>query len=264
MMNHEHLVSVIIPCFNAAEFLPRAAQSVLAQNTPGTEIIIVDDQSTDDSLKVAQSLAGEFPEIRWFQQPVNGGPAAARNAGLRRAAGRYVCFLDADDEYGPGFFAVVLPLLEQDAELSWISTGIELVNAHREVHPVQLDAMIGSLPSNVIMRKAAAELIGGFPENPLFRGRSAGEDIAFRNALRDWFPGGFRSEKFLRYRVSRGSHFDYFLDRTEVAGGELVFTTRDPDEENGAFSRASELYRAKIHDRVSVLASVKTLDEARP
>jgi glycosyltransferase involved in cell wall biosynthesis len=263
-MKPAQLISVVIPCYNGAKVLLRAVQSVLAQDTPGTEIIIVDDKSTDDSLSAAKSLASQFPEIQCLAQPANWGPGAARNAGLRRANGRYVCFLDADDEYAPRFFATVLPLMENDAELCWISTGVELVNAHREVHPIQLDAMIGSLPSNLIVRKAAVELLGGFPEGSLFRGPSAGEDIIFRTALDRWFHGAFRSEKFLRYRVSRGSHFDHFLDRTAVAGNELIFNKKDPDEENGALTAAGDLYRDKISDRISLLASLKTLDHTRP
>src|SRR5438067_1059716 len=120
-MNPDCLVSVIIPCHNAAEVLPRAVASVIAQDMPGTEIIVVDDQSTDDSLRVAQSLASRFPGVHPIQQPVNRGPAAARNAGLRQAAGRYVCFLDADDEYAPAFFALAVPLLDQVLELGWLA-----------------------------------------------------------------------------------------------------------------------------------------------
>ncbi len=63
------LVSVVIPCFNAADYLADAVKSVLAQDVAHTEIIIVDDQSTDDSICVAESLAGLHPGVRLLRQP---------------------------------------------------------------------------------------------------------------------------------------------------------------------------------------------------
>src|SRR5580704_16122306 len=99
------VVSVVIPCFNAGAVIARAVRSVLAQDTTGAEVIIVDDCSTDDSVSVIRELAGELRAIRLVCHEANAGPAAARNTGLGVAAGRYICFLDADDEYGAGFFA---------------------------------------------------------------------------------------------------------------------------------------------------------------
>jgi glycosyltransferase involved in cell wall biosynthesis len=263
-MNADCLISVVIPCYNARQVLPRAIQSVIAQSTPGTEIVVVDDQSTDDSLTVAESFANKFPAIHLLRQSENAGPAAARNLGLRHAKGRYVCFLDADDEYAPGFFATVLPLLEQDRQLCWVATNVALVNCHREVHPIQLEAIAGSLPSNLITRKVAVDLMGGFPEAPIFRRESAGEDLTFRYALAFWFRGLERPEKFLRYWVHRGSHFDYFLDRTQVVNGELVFTRLSTDEESGALNAVGRRYLDQVGRYVSVFASLRQVEDACP
>ena len=103
IMSSPPSVSVVIPCFNAAEDLEHAVQSVLDQNVPKAEILIVDDGSTDGSVAVAEQLARQHASIQILRQAANGGPAAARNKGLRKASGRYVCFLDADDAYAPGF-----------------------------------------------------------------------------------------------------------------------------------------------------------------
>jgi glycosyltransferase involved in cell wall biosynthesis len=263
-MNPDCVISVVIPCYNSAQVLPRAIQSVLAQETAGTEIIIVDDQSTDDSFGVAESLASQFPAIRLFRQSENAGPAAARNLGLRHARGRYICFLDADDEYAPKFFATALPLLEQDRQVCWLATNIELVNCQREVHPIQLEAIAGSSSSNLITRKVAVDLLGGFPEVPAFRGASGGEDLTFRQALACWFRGLERPEKFLRYWVQHGSHFDYFLDRTKVVNGDLVFTKLSTDEKSGTFNAGWTEYRNRVAQRVSVFESVRHVEEACP
>jgi glycosyltransferase involved in cell wall biosynthesis/predicted O-methyltransferase YrrM len=263
-MNCPCLVSVVIPCFNGAKYLAGAVRSVVAQQIPGTEIIIVDDQSTDDSRRVAQSLAEQCPGVRLIQQPVNAGPSAARNVGLRNASGRYVCFLDADDEYVSGFFATALPILERDLDLAAVATGVELIDCQREVHPVQLQAAVGSFPSNVMVRRAVVELIGGFPEGGAFRGRAAGEDFLFKNALVSWFKVVACEGNFLRYRVRPGSHFDYFLDRTRVVDNRLVFTSHSPEEQSGELEAGRRLYMERIRQRLSAVASVRNPFTALP
>jgi predicted O-methyltransferase YrrM len=222
------LVSVVIPCFNGAEYIDAALDSILQQGEDGTadvEIIVVDDVSTDLSVEKVERRAAAAPEtIRLLRQPSNLGPAAARNAGLRCANGRFVCFLDADDEYAPGFFLSALAVFAEQPRLAAVVCDVELVNCHREVHPLQHQRIINSLPSNLITKTAVARLLGGFPENPLFRGRAAGEDFAFRKVLSESFEVSFLTGKYLRYLVRRGSHFDLFLNRSEVVGDRLDIT----------------------------------------
>lgn len=87
------LVSVIIPTYNYARFLPSAVKSVQAQDGVATEIIIVDDGSTDNTAAEAQAFGAA---VRYIHQE-NQGLSAARNTGLRAARGEYLVFLDADD-----------------------------------------------------------------------------------------------------------------------------------------------------------------------
>ncbi|MGB9624127.1 MAG: glycosyltransferase [Phycisphaerae bacterium] len=86
-------VSVVIPAYNAAPYIADAIDSVLAQTHPAHEIIVVDDGSTDDTVGVVRRYGDR---VILLQQP-NRGPAAARNAGIRRATGEFIAFLDADD-----------------------------------------------------------------------------------------------------------------------------------------------------------------------
>lgn len=92
------LVSVIIPCHNAAPWLAATLASVQAQKWPALETIVVDDGSTDDSLAIARRHASD--RIHVLTQS-NAGAAAARNHGLRHARGDYIQFLDADDLLAP-------------------------------------------------------------------------------------------------------------------------------------------------------------------
>jgi len=93
------LVSIIIPCHNAAPWLAETLDSALAQTWPNREVILVDDGSTDGSAAIARGFASRG--VRLLSQP-NRGAAAARNAGLAAATGALIQFLDADDLLDPG------------------------------------------------------------------------------------------------------------------------------------------------------------------
>ena len=93
-------VTVIIPCYNQAQFLPRAVASLQSQTIEDWECIVVDDGSTDNTAEVASVLAANEPRIRLLQKK-NGGSAAARDLGLSKARGKYIQFLDADDYIAP-------------------------------------------------------------------------------------------------------------------------------------------------------------------
>jgi glycosyltransferase involved in cell wall biosynthesis len=87
------LISIIIPVYNGAKFVREAVSNILAQQYPATEIIFVDDGSTDDSEKVISALEIDH---RYFYQE-NQGPAIARNRGIKEATGDFIAFLDVDD-----------------------------------------------------------------------------------------------------------------------------------------------------------------------
>lgn len=87
------LVSIIIPCWNGANYVSDAIESALAQTYPKVEVIVIDDGSTDDTPAILQSFYGR---IRW-ESTLNRGACAARNRGLELAKGEFIQFLDVDD-----------------------------------------------------------------------------------------------------------------------------------------------------------------------
>lgn len=91
------LVSVVVPVYNAATYLPKCVDSLLQQSHAHLEVVLVDDASTDDSLSVCRELASRDERVRIVERDVNGGLSAARNSGLDVARGDFVQFLDADD-----------------------------------------------------------------------------------------------------------------------------------------------------------------------
>ena len=92
-------VSVIIPAYNRADLIEETLDSVFAQTYRDYEIIVVDDGSTDDTRAVLAPLAAAG-KLRYTYQE-NAGLPAARNTGIRMAAGQYVAFLDSDDLFTP-------------------------------------------------------------------------------------------------------------------------------------------------------------------
>jgi glycosyltransferase involved in cell wall biosynthesis len=91
------IISVIMPCYNAASFVEEAVASALGQTYPGIELIVVDDGSTDGSVEILERLAVAHPDRMQLLFQDRMGPYPARNLGLSRATGGKVAFLDADD-----------------------------------------------------------------------------------------------------------------------------------------------------------------------
>jgi glycosyltransferase involved in cell wall biosynthesis len=104
------LVSVVVPAFNAASLVGETIESILAQDHPAWELIVVDDGSTDDTSRVVERYLKAGP-VRLFRQP-NRGVAAARNLGVREARGELVAFCDSDDLWRPDKLSRQTPLFE--------------------------------------------------------------------------------------------------------------------------------------------------------
>lgn len=116
----ESLVSIVTPAWRAARFVGDTIRSVQAQDYADWEMFVVDDCSPDDTAAVVDSFAAADSRIRIIRQPENGGPAAARNAAIEAATGRYLAFLDSDDLWLPGKLTRQLEFMrERRAALSF-------------------------------------------------------------------------------------------------------------------------------------------------
>ena len=95
-------ISIVIPCYNGANYLTATLKTVQAQSFENWELIVVDDCSTDGSRELVQNFADKDPRIQLLALSKNyGGPAAPRNRGVERARGEWISFLDADDLWHP-------------------------------------------------------------------------------------------------------------------------------------------------------------------
>lgn len=123
-------ISCVIPAFNCELWLARAVTSLISTDYPWLEILIVDDGSTDQTLKVAKELYQQYPEtIRVFQHPdgANRGVSVSRNLGMEKSAGDWLCFLDADDYVYPHRFHSAAEILSQQPDVDGVHQLAEMV-----------------------------------------------------------------------------------------------------------------------------------------
>lgn len=116
-----HLVSVIIPAYNAEAYIKNSVDCVNAQTYRPLQVVVVDDGSTDRTGAVVQGIDG----VTCIRQE-NGGPSKARNTGIRNAKGEFVAFLDADDTWIPGKLEMQMKLFHEHPELDLVFSDAEI------------------------------------------------------------------------------------------------------------------------------------------
>lgn len=120
-------VSIIVPVYNAAEFLEETVETVTAQKETNWELLFVDDCSSDESREVIKRCARKDARIRLIEQPENLGAAEARNRGVEEAQGRYLAFLDADDLWKEEKLSRELAFMEKQ-NAGFVFSGYEFAN----------------------------------------------------------------------------------------------------------------------------------------
>ncbi|MSR91206.1 glycosyltransferase family 2 protein [Inconstantimicrobium porci] len=124
MDKEELLLSIIIPVYNVEKYLRQCIESVVKQNLYNYEIILVNDGSTDNSLNICKEYADKYTEIKIIDQK-NKGLGAARNAGIKKASGKYIGFLDSDDYIKQDMFSKMLNKAEED-NLDLVICAVEM------------------------------------------------------------------------------------------------------------------------------------------
>ncbi len=109
------LISIVVPVYNAENFLQKCMESILAQSYVNYELIAIDDGSTDSSLDILKSFEDRDPRIKVFHQE-NSGPGSARNLGIRHAKGDWIVFIDADDTVDNDYLEMLVDA-SQDVDL---------------------------------------------------------------------------------------------------------------------------------------------------
>jgi len=205
-------VSIVIPAYNASQWIAETLESVLAQSFSDFEVIVVDDGSTDNTANVVS----RFKRVQYIHKP-NGGEGSARNVGIQAAQGEYIAFVDSDDLWFPDKLRLQLEFLKQ-TRMGWVycdgyvfdgSSGKDLhkfsdvtqLHSGDILRPLFFRDFIPS-PTPVIHR-SVLEDVGYFNESRLIQMREDWE-LWLRIAARH--PIGFVNRPLVRYRKHAGSN----------------------------------------------------------
>jgi hypothetical protein len=216
------LVSVVVPCYNQASFLPEAVSSLGKQTHANVEVIVVNDGSADATESVAQDLVRKYPRlhIRVISQENKGLPAA-RNAGFAAAQGEYVVPLDADDMLAPAFIEQTLSILVMHPDVGFAYSDIQHFGEQAdlfELPPFDSETLLrrdNIVAVSALVRKAAWSDAGGY--NELMREGYEDWDFWISCVEKGW-SGHHIPEPLFNYRVRSGS----MLHRANQRRGYLV------------------------------------------
>ena len=190
--------SVIVPLYNKAPYVRKALESILTQSFKDYEVVVLDDGSTDKSLAIANDFVKTVESGKWkVESQTNAGVAAARNNGVAKSKGEYVCFLDADDWWEPKFLEEMDRLIKEYPDAGLYATNYIYYKPSKTHVALHLDRgymnypeayLHGEMPvwtGATCMPRSVFDEMGGFPV-----GIKLGEDFLL------W------AKTALRYRVA--------------------------------------------------------------
>jgi glycosyltransferase involved in cell wall biosynthesis len=229
-------VSVVIPAFNYGRFITEAISSVLDQTHPPSEIIVVDDGSTDETAAVVRAFGDR---VRYIRQD-NQGVCAARNRGVSESASELVSFLDADDTWEPMNLEKQIARFESDAEIGMVHCAMrEFDSETGETTGLYMDGGEDGVADNLLLwegplilapgaitvTRRAFDRVGGFDTR-----MKVGEDWDFCYRVARSFKIGFVAEPLVNYRShNAAAHRNVEnMERGMLLFYEKAFATDDP------------------------------------
>ena len=216
------LVSFLVTVFNRESYLEDCLGSILRSRFTDSEIIVVDDDSTDDSVEIARKLAEKDDRIQVHENPVNLGDYANRNRAASFASGKYLKYLDADDLIYPHSLELMVEAMERHPEAAlglslnqidpdqpypFLSSTGEVIRNHFRGRSV-----LGVGPSASIIRRDAFEEIGGFS------GRQFIGDAELWFKLAERWPVVSLPPALVWWRRHEGQQMNLEMSRPEVLG----------------------------------------------
>jgi len=147
-------VSIITPSWNSEKYIKKTIESVQNQTYSNWEMIIVDDCSSDNTVKIVQEILKKDPRVRILKQNTNGGAAKARNRSLNEATGRYVAYLDADDIWKPSKLEKQIQFMNEH-KCGFSCASYEVIDdegnaLNKEVHMLPSVDYVGFLTNNLL------------------------------------------------------------------------------------------------------------------
>ncbi len=192
------LISIIIPVYNAAKYLPRCIDSLLAQTYKNIEVVLVNDSSKDDSAKVCEEYAKKDSRVKFYSKQ-NEGAGMARNYGIAKANGELLGFCDADDYVGIEMYEKMLQAINQD--------NYDLAYC---LHTNEFNEPVITGSTNSFCTKEAVRelMLGEVGTKP-----SVKEDVLYGSAV---WRGLYRKDIIVKNNIA-------FLSEREVGSEDLLF-----------------------------------------
>ncbi|WP_302626653.1 glycosyltransferase [uncultured Eubacterium sp.] len=160
-------VSIVIPVYNADKYINQCIQSVVCQKYENIEIIIIDDYSTDNSLNRCKQYEKEDNRIKVYQ--ANGkGVSAARNTGISKATGKYICFLDSDDAYETAYVETMLYEINKDKSELVVCGYKEIYSKEENNKRVSNQSLSVEEYLNIMVSNRETEDMVNYPWNKLY------------------------------------------------------------------------------------------------
>ncbi len=225
------MISVIIPVYNAEGSITETLQSIAFQTRPIDEVIIVNDGSSDNTVKVISALKVKLAlNIRIIDQE-NAGPSKARNRGVQEAKGEWIAFLDADDVWEREKVEQQMKLLEEHPEYVLAGSLVEYskIKSNRKYDRIEFSNLLirnGVFTSTVIVAKKVLIEIGGFREDMKYS-----EDYNLWLKICKLYPVMVVNQQLVHYGGGKGSLSDIGLSSNMWA------------MEKGELSNFLEMYR---------------------
>lgn len=205
-------LSVVVPVYNVEKYLEKCIHSLLQQSFPIDEIIIVDDGSSDNSGRIADSFAVENPNVIVIHQQ-NMGLSGARNTGIDRATGEYIGFVDSDDYINPNMYSVLLQRAEENnAEISMCGVWYEQ-DSGEGYSPFPSDKEFVWDKETALIELNSYRYINMSVWKAVYK--------------RNLFEIEAYGEKQLRFPVGKNSE-DYYLMHKIIARAEIIAYTSEP------------------------------------
>jgi glycosyltransferase involved in cell wall biosynthesis len=237
----ESLLTVVLPNFNHANYLPRAIDAIIGQSRPADELIIIDDASTDGSREVISLYQSRYPRLTALYNAKNIGALRTLQRGLEAARGRYVYLAAADDEILPGFFERALRILESTPDVGLFCGETILVDCETQ-QPIGFRPVVRPLRKAGRLSPEAVEDLLERADNFIHTGSAIFRSGSLRS------KGGFALEA--------GSFSDGLLARkialTEGMWFEPAMVSRWFIDPSG-FSRSTALVQHRAIDAMNVV-----------
>lgn len=175
MSKHIPLVSIVVPAYNAERYISATIGSVQAQTFTDWEMIIINDGSNDQTEEVIFAFLFDN-RIKYFAQQ-NTGVSIARNNGIKKASGKYIAFLDADDAWEPGNLEQKVNLLESDPAIDWVFSDMYYADEHLNRTGPAPEGRDDNMLENILLWEG--EVIPGPCSNIVIKKEILDKDISF-------------------------------------------------------------------------------------